>query len=263
MTFSRSRPSGEQNTRVAYQDATFIEGAAGRPIRILAEYLGPLAALERAGIRDAIVLFGSARTTEHGLFAEYYRAARCLAAEITRWSMQLAPDASRFVICSGGGGGIMEAANRGASDAGGRTIGFNIGLPFEQRPNAYVSEELCFEFHYFFMRKLWFAHLARAIVVFPGGFGTLDELFEVLTLSQTHKLDRKMSIILYGSSYWKEVINFDALVKHGMIAAEDLQLFHFMDDPQAALLCLQRELDVCCKQEKVDFAKSVTSCCTR
>lgn len=256
---SPSLSSDNRNPRVAYQNAGFVEGEAGRPIRILSEYLGPLAALESAGVRDTIVLFGSARITEHGPFSEYYQAARQLAAAGTSWSKQLAPDASRFLICSGGGGGIMEAANRGAAEAGGRTIGFNIGLPFEQRPNAYVTRELSFEFHYFFMRKLWFAHLARAIVVFPGGFGTLDELFEILTLSQTHKLERKMCIVLYGSSYWKEVLNFEAFVKHGMIAAEDLQLFHFMDD---ALACLQRELDTCCAQEKVDFAKSVTSCCT-
>ena len=256
-------PPDIRNTRVAYQDDSFIQGDAGRPIRILAEYLGPLNALDRAGVQDTIVFFGSARTAEDGAFAEYYSAARQLAADLTRWSMQIHPDGSRFVICSGGGGGIMEAANRGATEAGGRTIGFNIGLPFEQRPNAHVSQQLCFEFHYFFMRKLWFAHLARAIVVFPGGFGTLDELFEILTLSQTHKLERKMSIILYGSTYWKEIINFEALLKHGMIAAEDLKLFHFMDDPHSALACLQRQLHATHDEEGIAFAKSATSCCCK
>ena len=252
-----------RNTRVAYQDSTFVEGDAGRPIRILSEYLGPLNAFEHAGVRDTIVFFGSARIAEQGTFGGYYDAARSLAAEVTRWSLQLYPDGSRFVICSGGGGGIMEAVNRGAREAGGRTIGFNIGFPFEQRPNAYLSEDLLFEFHYFFMRKLWFAHLARAIVVFPGGFGTLDELFEILTLAQTQKIERKMCIILFGSSYWNEIVDFEALARHGMIAPEDLQLFHFMDDPEAALACLQKELNVSGFEGRVGFAKSSTSCCTR
>ena len=136
----------------------------------------------------------------------------------------------------------MEAANRGASEAGGKTIGLNIGLPHEQQPNPYVTRELCFEFHYFFMRKLWFAHLARALVVFPGGFGTLDELIEILTLAQTRKLERRIPVLLYGSTYWKEVINFDALVRHGMISPEDLRLFQFVDDPATALGLLQTAL---------------------
>ena len=137
----------------------------------------------------------------------------------------------------------MEAANRGAFDAGGRTIGFNIGLPHEQRPNPYITPELSFEFHYFFMRKLWFAHLARVLVVFPGGFGTLDELFEMVTLQQTGKLDRRIPILLYGSSYWKEIIDFEALVRHGTIAREDLELLHFVDDPRSALALLRSELE--------------------
>ena len=153
----------------------------------------------------------------------------------------------------------MEAANRGASDAHGRTVGLNIGLPHEQRPNAYVTRELTFEFHYFFMRKLWFAHLARAMVAFPGGFGTLDELMEILTLSQTRKLDRKIAILLYGSSYWKEIINFDALVRQGMIAREDLELFQFVDDPVTALHALQATLALEPALTTPAFAKSVTS----
>jgi uncharacterized protein (TIGR00730 family) len=145
-------------------------------------------------------------------------------------------------VCSGGGPGIMEAANRGAADAKGKTIGLNIGLPFEQFPNPYITNELNFEFHYFFMRKFWFAYLSKALVVFPGGFGTMDELFEILTLVQTRKLAKKITIILYGSSFWKEVVNFDALVKYGTISTEDLALFHFADTPEAAMQILQESL---------------------
>ena len=152
----------------------------------------------------------------------------------------------------------MEAANRGATDAGGRTIGLNIGLPHEQRPNPYLTPGLCFEFHYFFMRKLWFAHLARAIVAFPGGFGTLDELFEILTLSQTGKLDRRVIVILYGSTYWNEIVNFPALVRHGMIGAEDLALFHVVDSPAAALDVLERGLVTQMAPATPAIAKSVT-----
>ena len=152
----------------------------------------------------------------------------------------------------------MEAANRGASDAGGRTIGLNIGLPHEQRPNPYITRGLSFEFHYFFMRKLWFAHLARALVVFPGGFGTLDEMAEILTLKQTQKLDRPIIILLYGSQYWKEVINFDALVRHGTISPEDLNLFTFADDPATALGLLQKGLSTHPEETPPAFAHSCT-----
>ncbi|MGH8276252.1 MAG: TIGR00730 family Rossman fold protein, partial [Steroidobacteraceae bacterium] len=162
-----------------------------------------------------------------------------LARLVTEWSRAL-PERERLVVCSGGGPGIMEAANRGASLAGGRSIGLNIGLPQEQRPNPFITPGLSFEFHYFFMRKLWFAHLARALVAFPGGFGTFDELFEILTLAQTRKLDRSIPVLLYGSAYWREVINFEALVRHGTIAAEDLGLFSFADEPRAALEMLRR-----------------------
>jgi uncharacterized protein (TIGR00730 family) len=153
----------------------------------------------------------------------------------------------------------MEAANRGASDAGGRTIGFNIGLPHEQRPNPYITRELSFEFHYFFMRKLWFAHLARAMVAFPGGFGTLDELFEMLTLVQTRKLERPLVILLYGSEYWQELVNFAALVRHGMISSEDLGLFRFVDTPADALAALQQGIEVEPAHATPDFARSTTS----
>jgi uncharacterized protein (TIGR00730 family) len=161
---------------------------------------------------------------------------------LTEWAVQFDHANHRFVICSGGGPGIMEAANRGAADAGGKTVGLNIGLPFEQFPNPYITPELSFEFHYFFMRKFWFAYLAKALVVFPGGFGTMDEMFEILTLTQTQKLRKKMTVILYGSQYWKEVINFDALVKYGTISAADLELFQYADDPAVAFELLKQGL---------------------
>ena len=161
---------------------------------------------------------------------------------LTEWSQQFTNNTYRFVVCSGGGPGIMEAANRGASDAGGKTVGLNIGLPFEQFPNPYITPDLSFEFHYFFMRKFWFAYLAKALVVFPGGFGTMDELMEILTLTQTQKLAKKMTVLLYGSAYWKEIINFEALVKYGMISREDLGLFQFADDPATAFELLKTGL---------------------
>ena len=227
---------------LAYEDPDFLASDDARPLRIIAEYLAPLRGFRRAQVHDTIVFFGSARVSDSGPMSRYYDEARELARLITVWSKNLSSHVHRYVICSGGGGGIMEAANRGASDAGGRTIGLNISLPREQRPNPYLTRELSFEFHYFFMRKLWFAELARALVVFPGGFGTLDELTEILTLAQTRKLDRPIPIILYGSAYWQEIINFEALVRHGMISREDLQLFRFADTPASALAMLQERL---------------------
>ena len=224
---------------LAYKNEAFLDSDDGRPLRILAEYLEPLHALQAERIRDTIVFFGSARLTAEGPLGEYYEAARELARLVTTWSKNLPTHAHRYVVCTGGGGGIMEAANRGASEAGGKTVGLNIGLPHEQRPNAYVTHALTFQFHYFFMRKLWFAHLARALVVFPGGFGTLDELTEILTLTQTRKIDRPIPIVLYGSRYWNEILNFEALVHHGMIDRADLDLFKFADDPATALALLQ------------------------
>jgi uncharacterized protein (TIGR00730 family) len=247
---------------VAYKDEQFIDSDDGRPLRILAEYLEPLHAFAHERVCDTIVFFGSARLTEHGPLGHYYADARELARRLTEWSLSLPASSARYVVCSGGGGGIMEAANRGAHDAGGRTIGLNIGLPHEQRPNPYVTPELLFEFHYFFMRKLWFAHLARALVVFPGGFGTLDELMEILTLEQTGKLARGIPVILYGESYWREIIDFDALVRHGMIGEEDLSLFTFADDPATALALLQQRLHAAPHDAKApSFAHSTTPPC--
>ena len=224
---------------VAYKNAEFFVSDDARPLRILAEYLEPMHAFRHEGIRDTIVFFGSARLVSKGPLGHYYDAARELARLVTTWSKNLPSHAHRYVVCTGGGGGIMEAANRGASEAGGKTIGLNIGVPHEQRPYPYITRELTFEFHYFFMRKLWFAYLARALVVFPGGFGTLDELTEILTLMQTRKISRHIPVVLYGASYWNEIINFDALVRHGMIDREDLALFQFADDPASALGILQ------------------------
>jgi uncharacterized protein (TIGR00730 family) len=227
---------------VAYLNETFLESPDARALRILSEYLEPLSHFRDQQIQDTIVFFGSARLKEDGSLAQYYRDARTLARLITEWSSKIDSPFRRFVICSGGGPGIMEAANRGAADAGGKTIGLNIGLPFEQRPNPFITPELSFEFHYFFMRKFWFAYLAKALVIFPGGFGTLDELFEILTLAQTRKLESKIVIVLYGSKFWKEVLNFDALVKHGTIGLEDVDLFQYADDPETALGILQDKL---------------------
>jgi uncharacterized protein (TIGR00730 family) len=200
----------------------------------------PLHRFEEQKVPGTVVFFGSARLGPDSSLGRYYAETRELARLYTEWSNSLPPGVPRYLICSGGGHGIMEAANRGAADAGGRTVGLNISLPEEQSANEYITPDLSFEFHYFFMRKLWFAHLARAVVVFPGGFGTLDEMSEILTLSQTRKLEGKMTVILYGESYWREILNFDALVKHGMIAASDLNLFNFASTPREALDLLRR-----------------------
>ncbi len=217
---------------LAYHDPGFLDSDEGRPVRILSEYLAPLRAFNAAGVTATVVFFGSARVRAGGPLGRYVGEAMELARLLTEWGRSLAGE--RLVVCSGGGPGIMQAANQGAALAGGRSVGLNIGLPQEQRPNPYITPELGFEFHYFFMRKLWFAHLARALVAFPGGFGTFDELFEILTLAQTRKLERSIPVFLYGSAFWKEVVNFEALVRHGTLAAEDLQLFEFVDEPRSA-----------------------------
>jgi uncharacterized protein (TIGR00730 family) len=243
---------------LTYRDPAFMEGDDARPLRILAEYLEPLSRFRDARVQDTIVFFGSARLKQDGPLGHYYEAARELARRVTEWSLSLA-EPKRFVVCTGGGGGIMEAANRGATEGGGRTIGLNIGLPHEQRPNPYITPELSFEFHYFFMRKLWFAQIARALVVFPGGFGTLDELMEMLTLAQTQKLDRALPVILFGKDYWREIVNFDALVRHGMIDRADLELFQFADTPEAALHALQAVLEPAPAATTPAFAGSRTA----
>jgi uncharacterized protein (TIGR00730 family) len=247
---------------LAYQNEPFLNSPDGRILRILAEYSEPLARFRREQIQDTVVFFGSARfhsqkDAEQILkeaektgqsadeqkshlksalaavdMARYYEDARRLAFLLTQWSIQIPARRRRFVVTTGGGPGIMEAANLGAHEAGGKTIGLNINLPFEQYPNPYITPSLNFEFHYFFMRKFWFAYLAKGLVIFPGGFGTMDELFEILTLAQTQKLAKKILVLIYGSEYWKRVVNFDAMIEAGTIAAEDVNLFKIVDSPE-------------------------------
>jgi len=258
-----------------YSDPTFMNSPDARTLRILSEYLGPLSCFHREKIKDTIVFFGSARAipkdqaegeyrevlkakrksekSDHAValqraktrleLAVYYDEAVELSRLLTVWALSLGKKARRFVVCSGGGPGIMEAANRGARAAGGKTVGLNISLPFEQAPNPYISPELSFEFHYFFTRKYWFAYLAKALIVFPGGFGTLDELMEILTLIQTRKISKKMVVLLYGSKYWKELLNFDALVRWGTVDTADLKLFDFADSPQEAFRIVRSGLE--------------------
>jgi uncharacterized protein (TIGR00730 family) len=243
----------------AYRDPAFLDSDEARPLRILAEYLQPLHVFRRQRVHDTVVFFGSARLAADGPLGRYYAEARELARLVTEWSSGLECPARRFLVCTGGGGGIMEAANRGAADAGGRTIGLNISLPFEQLPNPYITPELLFEFHYFFMRKLWFAHLARAFVAFPGGFGTLDELFEMLTLAQTHKLDRRIVLLLYGSEYWKPIVDFAALARLGMISPGDLDLVRFVDSPTEAFAVLREGLATGMEAATPAIAHSLTA----
>jgi len=224
----------------AYSDPEFIGSRAARPLRILSEYIEPRARLDAERVEDTVVFFGSARLAEGN---KYYEAARELASRLTQWSKGLDPEGRRrFVVCTGGGPGIMEAANRGASEARGRNVGLTISLPQEEFVNPYVTRELEFHFHYFFMRKFWFAYLAKALVVFPGGYGTLDELFEMLTLVQTKRMRKPMPIVLFGNEYWNEVINFDALVRHGTIDAKDLELMYRTDSVDDTCAYLIRHL---------------------
>jgi uncharacterized protein (TIGR00730 family) len=245
---------------LAYENPAFLKSPDGRALRILSEYTEPLSRFRREQIQDTVVFFGSARFHSHadanrnltelekGLgvqrpaerkramasvdMARYYEDARRLAFLLTQWSVQIPARRRRFVVTTGGGPGIMEAANLGAQEAGGKTIGLNINLPFEQNPNPYITPALNFEFHYFFMRKFWFAYLSKALVIFPGGFGTLDELFEILTLAQTQKLAKKILVVIYGSEYWKRLINFEAMIDAGTISAADLDLFRMVDSPE-------------------------------
>jgi len=259
---------------LAYENTDFLNSPDGRVLRILSEYSEPLARFRREKIQDTVVFFGSARfaslSDAQGALtlldkpgsarpadydeqkkklgaaikmARYYEEARILAYKLTEWNQTLPYKKHRFVVTSGGGPGIMEAANRGAREAGGKTIGLNIRLPYEQFPNRWISPELNFEFHYFFMRKYWFAYLAKALVIFPGGFGTLDELFEILTLVQTQKLAKKVLIMIYGGKdYWEKVLNIDALVEFGAVSPEDRNLFRFAEDPDGAFEMLREGL---------------------
>jgi len=260
---------------LAYENKEFGKSPDGRILRILSEYLEPLARFRKQNIQDTVVFFGSARMhsredAERRLeairkagagkpaaeieeqikeartaldWSRYYEDARELARLLTTWSKSLPFARQRFVVCSGGGPGIMEAANRGAIDAGGKSIGLNIQLPFEQFPNPYLTPELSFQFHYFFMRKFWFAYLAKALVIFPGGFGTLDELFELLTLAQTNKLAKRIATLIYGRKYWRAVLNLEKLARWGAINEEDLELFRYVDTPQEGFRMLKEHLE--------------------
>lgn len=235
----------------AYENLDFLHSPAARSIRVQCELTEPFHRLRRNGIYNTVVFFGSARTkpvNEVGTVAEqlsapYYEAARELAKVMTEWSMQITEPKHRYYVCSGGGPGIMEASNRGAMDAGGKTLGLGISLPFEQSNNKYITEELDFEFHYFFVRKYWFTYLAKALVAFPGGFGTMDELFENLTLVQTEKTQKKMPIVLFGADFWNDIVNFDNFLKWGMISEKDLELFKIIDSVPEAHRFLVQEIN--------------------
>jgi uncharacterized protein (TIGR00730 family) len=249
---------------LAYENEAFFRSPDGRILRMLAEYQEPLARFRREQIQDTVVFFGSARFQGRKIAAEtlaavgeknaspeqleqdlkrakanvdmarYYEDARKLAYMLTKWSITIPARRHRFVVTTGGGPGIMEAANLGAHEAGGKSIGLNIQLPFEQHPNQFITPSLNFQFHYFFMRKFWFAYLAKGLVIFPGGFGTMDELFEILTLAQTEKLAKKILVIIYGSEYWNKIINFQAFVDAGTVSPQDLDLFKIVDNPEEA-----------------------------
>ncbi|MCL4691219.1 MAG: TIGR00730 family Rossman fold protein [Candidatus Hydrogenedentes bacterium] len=260
----------------AYKNLNFLKSPDAREIRVLCEFMEPESRFRKMRVKDTIVFFGSARIVSSGTaqadfetaeaalkgmkrppkelqdayararharhMSRYYDDAMELAEKLTAWSKSIPGRKRRFIISSGGGPGIMEAANRGAAQAGGYSIGLNISLPFEQKPNPYQTRELSFEFHYFFIRKFWFAYLSKALVVFPGGFGTFDELFELLTLIQTNKTAKQMPVVLYGKEFWKEVVNFEALVKWGMISRSDLDLYFVADDVDSAFEYVRDEL---------------------
>jgi uncharacterized protein (TIGR00730 family) len=257
---------------LAYEDPEFLHSEEARPVRIISEYLEPLRRLRLQNIQDT-VFFGSARvhsradatrahnrlrkrrdtrSKEHAAlmkrsrkaveWSRFYEDARELAHKLTLWSLSLESPRHRFVVCSGGGPGVMEAANRGAYEAAGKSIGFNIRLPFEQGANRYITEGLHFEFHYFFMRKFWFAYLAKALVIFPGGFGTLDEMFEILTLAQTQKLSKQMGVFIYGREYWEEIINLKPMEEWGAINPGDLDLLKWVNSPDEAFEKLRAHL---------------------
>ena len=265
--------------RAPHEDMNFLQSTPARPLRILAEYLHPLVQLKKEGIADTIVMFGSARIgprdvtqakvtrlkkvklgrlsgeklAQHRMalrqaksaleMSRYYEEARELSHKITSWASSLGPRPRRFVVCSGGGPGIMEAANRGAHEAGGKSIGLSIELPHEQYANPYISPELSLNFHYFFMRKLWFAQIAKALIVFPGGFGTMDELWEMMTLLQTGKLPKHNLILIYGRKYWQEVLNLKAMERWGMINLDEFKLLQFADTVDEAFEVVRSTLE--------------------
>src|SRR5216684_4768532 len=263
---SKDSLSEKKIAPLAYENPLFLNSPDGRVLRIMSEYVEPLARFRREQIQDTVVFFGSARfpsleganqamgkansagaeelqRLRAGVSsARYYEDARRMAFLLSEWAATIPARRRRFVVTTGGGPGIMEAANRGAREAGSKTIGLNIRLPFEQYPNPYITPALNFEFHYFFMRKFWFAYLAKALVIFPGGFGTLDELFEILTLAQTEKLAKKILVVIYGSEYWHRVINFQAMVDAGTVAPRDMDLFRMVDSPEEGFEYLRNAL---------------------
>ncbi len=243
---SRFRREKIQDTVVFFGSARFASLPDAQNALTILEKPGsakPAAPQDQPGANDGDALQAALKRAHAAVeMARYYEEARRLAAMLTEWTLTLPGKRHRFVVTSGGGPGIMEAANRGARDAGGKTIGLNIRLPFEQYPNQYITPELNFEFHYFFMRKYWFAYLAKALVVFPGGFGTLDEFFEILTLAQTHKLAKKILVIVYGKEYWNRVLNLEALADAGTISPEDVKGFTMVDTPEEAFEVLKEGL---------------------
>jgi uncharacterized protein (TIGR00730 family) len=230
----------------AYKNLPFLKSTDARTIRILSEYLEPMSRLRRHRVNSTVLFFGSARANpddKKSPLYKYYWESEELAYLLASWAIPLRPKGKNFVVCTGGGPGIMEAANRGASRAGAKSIGMNIAIPLEQKPNPYITPELAFMFHYFFMRKFWLVYKAKAIIALPGGFGTMDEVFEVLTLIQTKKMnDDKLSVVLYGESYWKKLVNFDFLVQSKTISEEDLKLFYFASSPEDAFSFLKKRL---------------------
>src|SRR6266699_2572170 len=251
-------------TTKAYQNPGFLESKDARALRILSEYLEPKSRFDHHKVDDTIVFMGSARVQSREAAEEmlgkakegkdlelaqmalkmsaYYEAARTLAFRLTQWSKKIDKNEKRFVVCTGGGPGIMEAANRGAAEARGINVGLTISIPIEEFDNRYVTRELAFHFHYFFMRKFWFAYLAKAVIVFPVGYGTLDALFELLTLVQTRKMRKPMPMVLFGTEYWRQIIDFDALARHGVINPEDIELVHRTDSVDDAYDWIVRQL---------------------
>ncbi len=259
---------------LAFHNYKFLESPDARSLRILAEYLEPQARLRREGVKNTVVFFGSARILPRDVaqrrlneltrkshngrkrptaaelqaaqravqMSRYYEEAREVARLLTIWSLSLKNGPNFLMVCSGGGPGIMEAANRGAAEAGGKSVGLNIQLPMEQTPNPYITPELSLQFKYFFMRKLWFAQPAKALIVFPGGFGTMDEMWEFLTLLQTHKMRNRATILLYGEKYWKSVINFEVMIQSGTVNRNDMKMINFVNTPAQAIRVLKTAL---------------------